>query len=56
MMHHKNMVHSNLKLFNENFSTSFKYSKDVSSLSNGLYFLTIKTNNFSQTIKFIKQQ
>ncbi|MFM2225490.1 MAG: hypothetical protein RJA07_1692 [Bacteroidota bacterium] len=32
------------------------YTKDISSFPNGLYFLTIKTNNFSQTIKFIKQQ
>ncbi|MFM2225489.1 MAG: hypothetical protein RJA07_1691 [Bacteroidota bacterium] len=31
------------------------YSKDVSLFPNGLYFLTIKTKNFSQTIKFIKQ-
>jgi hypothetical protein len=42
-------------LFSDNVKSNREYSKDISSLNNGIYFLTIKTNNSIQTIKFIKQ-
>ena len=44
------------KMAIEKLEPNFKnYTKDVSLFPNGLYFLTIKTNSFLQTIKFIKQ-
>jgi hypothetical protein len=42
-------------IFSEKLKINREYSKDITSLNNGIYFLTIKTNNSIQTIKFIKQ-